>query len=109
MAGPAVRARGWFLTPTGALRAGPQVLLSLVGIALALGLTIAYVHRVDERRAASDRAARVAQQRAAEQTKAVVCSMILANVQVYDETPPQTAAGRNLAESWNQLKAQLGC
>lgn len=109
MAGPAVRARDRILTPTGALRVGPSLLLSLLGIALALGFTIAYVAKVDQRRVASDRAQTVEQQRAAERTKAAVCSMILANVRVYDETPPSTAAGRNLAESWDQLKAQLGC
>ena len=100
---------GWILTPTGALRAGPALLTSLLGVALALGFTIAYVGRVDERRAASDRASRAAQQRAAEQTKAAVCSMILANVRVYDETPPTTPAGKNLAESWNLLSVQFGC
>lgn len=104
-----MKARDRIFTPTGALRAGTSLLLSVLGIALALGLTIAYVQRVDERRAASDRAARVAQQRAAEQTKAAVCAMILANVRVYDETPPTTPAGRNLAESWNLLSAQFGC
>lgn len=104
-----MRARDWIFTPTGALRAGPSLLLSVLGIALALGLTIGYVQRVDERRAASDRAGRAAQQRAAEQTKAIVCSMILANVRVYDETPPTTPAGRNLADSWRALSVQFGC
>lgn len=98
-----------FLTPTGAIRAWPTVLISLVGVGLALGFTIAYVNRVDERRAASDRAARVAQQRAAEQTKMAVCAMILANVRVYDETPPTSPAGKNLAESWDLLATQFGC
>lgn len=104
-----MRARDRILTPTGALRVGPSLLLSVLGIALALGLTIAYVQQVDARRVESDRAQRVAQQQAAEQTKAAVCAMILANVRVYDETPPSTAAGRNLAESWDLLAAQFGC
>ena len=42
-----MRAREWILTPTGALRAAPALLTSVLGIALALGLTIAYVARVD--------------------------------------------------------------
>ena len=77
-------------------------------VAVAVG-NVAYTNHVDERRARSDREQRAAQQRAAEQTKAAVCSMITANVQVYVETPPQTAAGKNLAESYARLSAQFGC
>ncbi len=97
------------MTPTGALRAGPALLLSLLGIALALGFTIAYVGQVDHRRAQSARQAQEAQRRAGEQVKAAVCAMVLANVRVYQETPPQTAAGRNLADSWELLSVQFDC
>ena len=38
--------KGRFLTPTGAFRAWATVLVSLVGVAIALGLTVAYVQRV---------------------------------------------------------------
>jgi type II secretory pathway pseudopilin PulG len=104
-----VKARDRIFTPTGALRAGPSLLLSVLGIALALGLTIAYVQQVDERREQSARQAQEAQRRAGEQVRAAICSMILANVRVYDETPPQTLAGRNLADSWDALSVQFGC
>lgn len=77
-------------------------------VAVGLG-NVLYTNHVDERRARSDREQRAANQRSAEQTKAAVCSMILANVRVYDETPPQTTAGKNLAESWDLLSAQFGC
>ncbi len=97
------------LTPTGAFRAVPTLIISLIGVFLALGLTVAYVGRVDARREASARSATEAQRRAGEQVKAAVCSMILANVRVYDETPPSTPAGRNLAESWDLLSVQFGC
>lgn len=104
-----MRARDRILTPTGALRVGPSLLLSVAGVALAFFFTIAYVHQVDERRAQSAAAAKVAQQHQAEQTKAAVCAMILANVRVYEETPPTSPAGKNLAESWAQLSTQFGC
>jgi hypothetical protein len=104
-----VKARERILTPTGALRAGPALLTSVLGIALALGLTIAYVDRVDDRREASARVAAEDQRRASEQSRAIVCALINANVRVYEETPPQTAAGRNLAGAWIELKLQLGC
>jgi hypothetical protein len=104
-----VRARERILTQTGALRAGPALLTSVLGIAVALLLTIGYVNRVDNRREASARAAVEAQRRASEQSRAIVCALVTANVRVYEETPPSSAAGRNLAEAWVQLKAQLGC
>jgi type II secretory pathway pseudopilin PulG len=107
--GDPLNAHDRIFTPTGALRAGSSLLLSLLGIALALGLTIAYVQRVDDRREQSARQAQEAQRRAGEQVKAAVCSMILANVRVYDETPPQTLAGKNLADSWDLLSRQFGC
>lgn len=82
------------------------VFVTMVGLFVS---SIAYTNHVDERRERSDREQRAANQRSAEQTKAAVCSMILANVRVYDETPPQTTAGKNLAESWDLLSAQFGC
>ena len=84
------------------------VVVFVTVVAMGIG-NVAYTNHVDERRRASDRAARAAQQRAGEQVKAGVCAMILANVRVYDETPPSTPAGRNLAESWDLLKVQFGC
>jgi hypothetical protein len=104
-----MRARERILTPTGAIRAWPAVLLSLVGVGLALVFTIGYVNRVDNRREASARAAAEAQRQASEQSRAIVCALVTANVRVYEETPPQTAAGRNLAGAWVELKLQLGC
>jgi hypothetical protein len=93
-----MRARDRILTPTGALRAGPAIWLSLLGIALAFGFTIAYVGRV----AAAQRAE-------GERSRAAVCALVNSNVAAYSETPPATAAGRNIAASWVELKAQLGC
>lgn len=77
-------------------------------VAVGVG-NVLYTNHVDDRRAASARAGAEAQRRAGEQVKAAVCSMILANVRVYVETPPQTAAGRNLADSWALLSKQFGC
>ncbi len=93
-----MKARERLLTPTGALRAWPAIWLSLLGIALAFGFTIAYVGRV----AAAQRAE-------GERSRAAVCSLVNANVAAYGETPPATAAGQNIAESWVTLKGQLGC
>lgn len=70
---------------------------------------VLYTNYVDDRRQASARAGVEAQRRAGEAVKAAVCSMVLANVRVYDETPPTTPAGRNLADSWDLLSAQFGC
>lgn len=104
-----MRTRDRILTPTGALRLGPSLLLSVLGIALALGFTIAYVARVDQRRVRSAQVAQQAQREQGEQTRAVVCRLIVAQVDAYAEQPPQTAAGRNIAETWAVLKLQLGC
>lgn len=82
------------------------VFVTLVVVAVG---NVLYTNYVDDRRQASARAGVEAQRRAGEQVKAAVCSMILANVRVYDETPPQTLAGRNLADSWNLLSKQFGC
>jgi hypothetical protein len=77
-------------------------------VAVGVG-NVLYTNHVDGRRAESARAGAEAQRRAGEQVKAAVCSMILANVQVYRETPPPAAAGKNLAESWELLSTQFGC
>ena len=77
-------------------------------VAVGVG-NVLYTNHVDERRQESARAATAAQRKAGEQVKAVVCAMILANVRVYDETPPPSAAGRNLADSWDLLSKQFGC
>jgi hypothetical protein len=104
-----VRTRDRILTSTGALRVGPSLLLSLLGVALALGLTIAYVQQVDARRARSAQQAKDADRRAADENRAVVCALINANVAAYEETPPASPAGQNLAAAWQTLKFRYGC
>jgi uncharacterized protein HemX len=104
-----VKASERIVTPTGALRVGPSLLLSLLGVALALGFTIAYVHQVDQRRARSAQQALEADRRAAEQNRAVACALINAQVAAYEETPPATMAGQNIADSWRTLKVTYGC
>lgn len=84
------------------------VAVFVTSIALAVA-NVAYTNYVDQRRADSARTGVEAQRRAAEQTKAGVCALVDANVQVYQETPPQTAAGKNLAAAWETLKVQFGC
>jgi hypothetical protein len=77
------------------------VVVFVTSVALAVA-NVAYTNHVNEARE-RDRA------RQGEQARAAVCALINANVDVYAETPPQTAAGVNLLESWRTLKAQFGC
>lgn len=77
-------------------------------VAVGVG-NVLYTNHVDHRRAESARAAAAAQHRQAEATKAAVCALVLANVQVYDETPASTAAGKNAEAAWDALKTQFGC
>lgn len=77
-------------------------------VAVAIG-NVAYTNHVDGRRARSAEQARRAQVEQGEQTLAVVCRLVVAQVDAYADQPPQTAVGRNVAETWALLKVQLGC
>lgn len=71
--------------------------LTLVVVA-ALSLAVANLYLTDRSRRHVERTNREA-----------TCAVVLAQVQVYEETPPQTVAGRNAAESWSELALWLGC
>jgi energy-converting hydrogenase Eha subunit H len=77
-------------------------------VAVGVG-NVLYTNHVDQRRVESARVAAEAQRRQAEQTLAAVCALVLANVQVYDETPATTAAGKNAEAAWDTLKTQFSC
>jgi uncharacterized membrane protein YcjF (UPF0283 family) len=70
---------------------------------------ILYTNHVDARRAASDRANAAARERQGEQTRQLVCRLVLAQVQADEETPPVTTVGQNRAEAWRDLRVQFGC
>jgi histone deacetylase complex regulatory component SIN3 len=82
------------LTPTGALRAAPALLLTVVAFGLALALTIGYVAAA---RARDDRR---------------WCALLDTISQPQPSTPPQTpqeARGRRVTEQIRQLRTQFGC
>lgn len=39
----------------------------------------------------------------------VACTIVRANVSVYEETPPTTPAGQNARDSWARLDRRLYC
>lgn len=81
-------------TPTGALRAGPALLVTVAGFALALGLTIGYVAHV---RAQDDHR---------------WCALLATLVAPQPTTPPATpqeARGRQITEAMKQLYREFGC
>jgi hypothetical protein len=45
----------------------------------------------------------VAEAKAAEKARVLACQFFGSNLDVYDETPPTTAAGRNLRDTWIKL------
>lgn len=47
--------------------------------------------------------------RVAEQAQRRLCGLVSAQDDVYRETPPQTAAGRRLAEEASRLRAEFDC
>jgi hypothetical protein len=61
--------------------------LALVSAVLALGLSLGNVLFVQR----------------------VSCTIVRANVSVYEETPPTTSAGRNARDSWLSLDRRLYC
>lgn len=81
-------------TPTGALRAGPALLVTILGIGLALGLTIGYVAHS---RARDDR--RWCQ----------LLGTFLAPQPAGPPATPQEARARQITEQIRQLYHQLGC
>lgn len=93
-----MRALDRILTPTGAMRAWATILLLIVGFGLALGLTIAYVGKVD----------RAAEHRNQERSREI-CGLITVLDDAYAETPPTTPVGRHLADEIHRYRMRLGC
>lgn len=82
------------MTATGALRAGPALLVTVLGFALALGLTIGYVAHA---RSQDDRR---------------WCALLGTLVQPQPTTPPvtpQEARGRQITAAMEQLYREFGC
>lgn len=98
-----------------------RVYTLIVALVAALGLlasNVAYTNLVDQRRAASDRRQRAADEKVAQavtrerdriaaQTKARMCSLITAMQAVYDH--PETQTGRDAQLAWQDLATQFGC
>lgn len=94
-----MKPRERILTPTGALRAAPALLTSVLGIALALGLTIAYVARVD----------RAAEARNVQRSRDICGIIVLIddrNQELPPATDPDTAAFR---AELHRYRLKLGC
>jgi hypothetical protein len=93
-----MKAAARILTPTGAFRAWATVTMLIIGFGLALGLTIAYVNRVDHRADARN------QQRARE-----ICGLMRVLDDAYQQTPPTTPTGRTVAAEIHRYRVNLGC
>ena len=93
-----MRALARVLTPTGAMRAWATVLMLMLGFGLALGLTIGYVTKVDQR----------AEQRNVERTREI-CGLIVVLDDAYQQTKPTTALGQNIADEIHRYRLRLGC
>jgi hypothetical protein len=84
----------YILTPTGALRATPAIIIVFISFTLALGMTITYVAKArheDDRR---------------------WCELLTTLSQPQPTTPPltpQEVRGRRVAEEINQLRRSFGC
>jgi hypothetical protein len=89
-----VRALARVVTPTGALRAGPALLVTIAGFAVALALTIGYVahtRQQDDRR---------------------WCQLLSTLIAPQPAGPPATAQearGRQITEQLDRLYHDLGC
>lgn len=88
--------------------------LTLFGATLAsliLGMVVTL--SLADRQVRAERAAREQQQadqrRQGELARQASCSLITAQDDVYRDTPPISAAGRNAAKAWHDLSVQFGC
>jgi hypothetical protein len=88
--------------------------LALLGTSLAsvvLGMVVTF-HLAD-RAVKAEQAAREQAQRSqaqqAEVGRQAACEMITAQDDVYRETPPITAAGKNAAQAWHDLSIEFKC
>jgi hypothetical protein len=90
--------RGHILTPTGAMRAWATVLLLILGFGIALGLTIAYVKKVD----------REAEQRNIERSREICDVAVFIDDQQQQRTPT-TEAQRQFYEKWHRFRLSLNC
>jgi hypothetical protein len=78
-------------TATGAIRAWATVLMVILGFGLALGLTIGYVakkSRDDDRR---------------------WCSLLVNLDDAYQQNPPTSPVGRQIAADMHNLRVGFGC
>lgn len=67
------------------------VLMGFLGMALGLGLAFAFISQVGR------------------DSRSATCAVVLANREVYEETPPTTPAGRNAQQAWDELARSLSC
>ncbi len=74
------------------------MLLLVLGFGLALGLTIGYVNRVD----------RQAERRNVERSRDI-CGLLVLLDDVYQQTPPTTPVGQNVAAEIHRYRVKLGC
>jgi hypothetical protein len=79
-------------------------LLSIVVIAstVSIYVSIREAERTTDETIARDRAARVVQHEA-------TCTLVAHILAAYEETPPPTTAGRNVAEAWRDEYRTIGC
>ena len=98
-----IGANGWWY---------PLVILFVVQAA-SLGLTLTVVLKLADRSVEAERQARVqSEQQAAEQREVgrrVTCALVVAQDNVYLDTPPISKAGENAAKAWHALREQFQC
>lgn len=81
-------------------------------LTLAAGMIACMVIAVTISVSASNRAIRQNQQQEAEQRRAArdaSCYLVRLQVKVFDENPPTTQTGRELAEAWREAARVYGC
>lgn len=89
----------WILTPTGAFRAWATVLMLLVGVGTALGLTIGYVKKVDD----------AAERRNVERSREI-CGIIRLIDDRNQELPPATDPDTaDFRAELHRYRLALGC
>lgn len=87
---------------------------TLVGAQLlGVALTLMVVLTMADRAVNAERQARLAAQqetaRQREQSRRITCALVTAQDDVYQDTPPISAAGKKAAEAWHDLRVQFQC
>lgn len=84
----------------------PGIMIVVLSPLLAI---LASVKIADGQRKAAQRAQAAAELRQQEQSRIVVCGLFSAILDTYIETPPNTAAGRNVQQTWLDLYKLSNC